>query len=137
MSPARVSRALAAAPEPGRAAQTPHLVTARTGQTGPLALRTIVVFPCGPRTPMLSPMPARHPLVVARLVAALVATLLLGSIAAAPALAADPRGGGAPVQTSIRPLVDRVRTVDVSRAGAAVTEFTSYWCVPAATQTMQ
>jgi len=85
---------------------------------------------------MLWPMPVRHPLVAARLVAALAAMLLLGSIAVAPTLAADPRAGGAPVQTSVRPVVDRVRTVDVSRAGAAVTQFTSYWCVPAATQTM-
>ena len=102
----------------------------------PHAMRTIVVFPSGPRTPMLWPMPVRHPLVAARLVAAIAATLLLGSIAAAPAFAADPRTGGGPVQTSVRPVVDRVRTVDVSRAGAAVTQYTSYWCVPAATQTM-
>ena len=81
-------------------------------------------------------MPARHPLFVARLLAALAATLLLGAIVAAPALAVDPRTGGAPVQTSVRPVVDRVRTVDISRAGAAVTQYTSYWCVPAATQTM-
>jgi len=85
---------------------------------------------------MLGLMPARHRLAAARLVAALAATLLLGSVAAAPTLAADPRFGGAPVRTSVLPVVDRVRTVDVSRAGAAVTQFTSYWCVPATVQSM-
>jgi len=85
---------------------------------------------------MLASMPARHPLAAARLAAVLAATLVLGAFAAGPALAADPRGGGAPIQTSILPVVDRIRTVDLSRSGAAVTQYTSYWCVPAATQTM-
>ena len=81
-------------------------------------------------------MPARHRLVAARLAAVFATTLVLGAFAASPALAADPRIGGAPIQTSSRPAVDRVRTVDLSRPGAAVTQYTSYWCVPAATQTM-
>ena len=136
MLPARDHGPSRAPRSPAGPPQTTLPATARTGQTGPHAVRTIVVFPSGPRAPMLWPMPARHPLVVARLVAALAATLLLGSIAAAPALAADPRTGGAPRPPSVWPVVDRVRTVDVSRAGAAVHPVHQLRCVPAATQTM-
>jgi hypothetical protein len=81
-------------------------------------------------------MPARRPPRAGRFVAALAVTLLLGAFTSAPALAADPRTGGAPIQTSVQTLVVRIRTVDLSRSDAAVTQYTSYWCVPAATQTM-
>jgi hypothetical protein len=81
-------------------------------------------------------MPARRSPGAARLAFALAATLVLGAAASSPALAADARSGGAPVRTSVPPPVQRTRTVDLSRPGAAVTQYTSYWCVPAATQTM-
>jgi hypothetical protein len=81
-------------------------------------------------------MPARRLSRAARLVAVFAAMLLLGALATAPALAAGPRAGGAPIQTSGLPGVQRIRTVDLSRSGAAVLQYTSYWCVPAATQTM-
>jgi hypothetical protein len=82
-------------------------------------------------------MPARRSLRgVRRSVAVLAASVLAVVFATTPAFAADPRAGGAPTSTSPRLPVVVTRTVDVSRAGAAVTQYTSYWCVPAATQTM-
>ena len=64
--------------------------------------------------------PVRRP--ARRLLTGIVASVLLGILVTGPALAADP--------------VTRIRTVDLWRSGAAVTQYTSYWCVPAATQTM-
>lgn len=71
-----------------------------------------------------------------RFATAVWAAILLAGLAAAPALAADPRALGGPSGTAVRAPVERTRTIDVSRTGAAVTQYTSYWCVPAATQTM-
>jgi hypothetical protein len=79
-------------------------------------------------------MPARPSARAARVVAALAATLLLAAFATTPALAAD-RSLGGPTARTIQPF-ERTRTLDLSRSGAAVTQFTSYWCVPAAEQTM-
>ncbi len=90
--------------------------------------------PTAPPRPRLAPSRRRG---FGRLAIALsiVATML--AVAGTPALAADPSreppvaraaGGTAPVE--------RTRTVDLSRSSAAVTQFTSYWCVPAAVQTM-
>ena len=72
-----------------------------------------------------------------RLVVALsiVATIL--TFAGTPVLAADPsRSSTGPRAAGVTAPVERTRTVDLSRSGAAVTQFTSYWCVPAAVQTM-
>ena len=53
------------------------------------------------------------------------------------AFAADPsRPASVPTATQLTASVEQTRTVDLSRSGAAVTQFTSYWCVPAAVQTM-
>ena len=82
-------------------------------------------------------MPARRPHQAARrLVASLAAVLLLAVLSTTPSLAADPRGLGGPSGSQVRTLVERTRTVDISRTSADVTQYTSYWCVPAATQTM-
>lgn len=55
-----------------------------------------------------------------------------------PAFAADPsRVAGVPTTTQITATpTERARTVDLYRSGAAVLQYTSYWCVPAAAQTM-
>jgi hypothetical protein len=54
-----------------------------------------------------------------------------------PVLAADPsRSSGVPITTGVTTPTPRTRTVDLSRNSAAVTQYTPYWCVPAATQTM-
>jgi hypothetical protein len=79
-------------------------------------------------------MPARRPARAARVVAAVAATLLLGALGSSPALAAD-RTLGAPPPTTVQPF-QRTRTLDLFRSGAMVTQYTSYWCVPAATQSM-
>ena len=79
-------------------------------------------------------MPARRPARAARVVAAIAATLLLGVLAASPALA-DDRNLGGPARAGGQPY-ERTRTYDLFRSGAMVTQFTSYWCVPAATQSM-
>ncbi len=64
-----------------------------------------------------------------------VATIL--TWAGTPVLAADPsRSSTVPRSSAVAPQAERIRTVDVSRSGAAVTQFTSYWCVPASVQTM-
>jgi hypothetical protein len=76
---------------------------------------------------------SRHP---ARLLVAVAASLLAILLAATPSLAADPRPLGATTGSSIRAPVERTRTVDISRDSAAVMQYTNYWCVPAATQTM-
>lgn len=63
-----------------------------------------------------------------------VATIL--TWAATPASAADPsRASASRVAVTASP-TERIRTVDLSRSSAAVTQFTSYWCVPASVQTM-
>jgi hypothetical protein len=66
---------------------------------------------------------------------ALAATL---ATAAGPAvLAADPvRPASPPTVTGVTTTAERTRTVDLFRSGAAVEQYTSYWCVPAAVQTM-
>ena len=69
-----------------------------------------------------------------------VATLAVG-IGAAPALAADPtRASTVPVRTLSDPAGSTSTIVtwslDLSRDSANVLQYTSYWCVPAATQTM-
>jgi hypothetical protein len=79
-------------------------------------------------------MPARRPARAARVVAAVAATLLLGALPSSPAFAAD-RNLGGPSPSTIQPY-QRTRTLDLYRSGAMVTQFTSYWCVPAATQSM-
>ena len=75
-----------------------------------------------------------------RLLGALLAVGAILPLAAAPALAADPstRMARPPVSTgvTIQAETTRIVSVDLSRSGAAVTQFTNYWCVPAATQTM-
>jgi hypothetical protein len=56
--------------------------------------------------------------------------------AAAPALAADPiRSTAVPSRTSST-VTTVTRSVDLSRTTAHVLQYTSYWCVPAAAQTM-
>jgi hypothetical protein len=67
---------------------------------------------------------------------ALVAALL--TWAGPPALAGDPARAprvGATTQIAVAP-TERTRTVDLYRSSAAVLQYTSYWCVPAAAQTM-
>jgi hypothetical protein len=65
----------------------------------------------------------------------IVATIL--AWAGTPVLAADPtRLSGGPAATRATNPTPRERTVELSRAGAAVTQYTSYWCVPASVQTM-
>lgn len=57
--------------------------------------------------------------------------------AAPAALAADPaRVTSVPTATAVTMSAEQTRTVDLYRSGAAVTQYTSYWCVPAAAQTM-
>jgi hypothetical protein len=57
--------------------------------------------------------------------------------AAPAAFAADPtRVSSVPTTTHVTTVAERTRTVDLYRSGAAVTQYTSYWCVPAAAQTM-
>jgi hypothetical protein len=73
--------------------------------------------------------------VARRLAAALVSALLVVLVAAAPSFAAERTLGG-PIGSETRLPVERIRTVDLFRSGAAVTQYTSYWCVPASTQTM-
>jgi len=67
---------------------------------------------------------------------ALVATLL--TWAGPPAFAADPsRVSTVPTTTQITATAtEQTRTVDLYRSSAAVLQYTSYWCVPAAVQTM-
>jgi hypothetical protein len=67
----------------------------------------------------------------------IVATIL--TWAGPPVLAADPgRLSGGPIAASGTgtTATPRTRVVDLSRSGAAVMQYTSYWCVPAAVQTM-
>ena len=66
---------------------------------------------------------------------ALVAGLLTWTGPAA--FAADPsRVSSVPTATQVTASAEQTRTVDLFRSGAAVTQYTSYWCVPAAVQTM-
>jgi hypothetical protein len=81
-------------------------------------------------------MPDRRPHRPARFLVAVAGSMLAILLAVTPSLAADPRPIGATTAATTRVPVERTRTVDISRASAAVTQFTSYWCVPAATQTM-
>jgi hypothetical protein len=74
-----------------------------------------------------SPRPAR------RLLSAAISSLLVAVLVAAPSLAAEPLA--ARDTADVAP-VERIRTVDLSRSSAAVTQYTSYWCVAAAAQTM-
>lgn len=53
-----------------------------------------------------------------------------------PVLAADPSRSVGPIRTDVTTPAPQTRTVDLSRGSAAVTQYTSYWCVPAAVQTM-
>jgi hypothetical protein len=79
--------------------------------------------------------PARRRL--GRLAVAVSAVAAILAVAGTPVLAADPsRAAGARSVTAGATPTERIRTVDLSRSGAAVTQFTSYWCVPAAVQTM-
>ena len=51
--------------------------------------------------------------------------------------AADPsRVSTVPTATQVTASAEQTRTVDLYRSGAAVTQYTSYWCVPASAQTM-
>jgi hypothetical protein len=81
-------------------------------------------------------MPDRSRRAARRLVGGLVAAALFATLTAAPSLAADPRAGGGPDATGTRAPVVRIRTVDLSRESAIVRQYTNYWCVPAAAQTM-
>src|SRR5262245_7956649 len=116
----------------------PALHGALRCQTAPGPLGTASTdhrgIPVARSTIQSATMPARRPARAARVVAAFAATLFLGALASSPALAAD-RNLGGPSGTTIQPF-ERTRTVDLFRANAAVTQFTNYWCVPAATQTM-
>jgi hypothetical protein len=77
-------------------------------------------------------MPARAPSRPARrLLAAALASVLFALVATGPSLAADPRDRTVQVTA-----VESIRTVDLFRSSAAVTQYTNYWCVPAAAQTM-
>jgi hypothetical protein len=85
--------------------------------------------------------PARHVRPVRRrlgrfaVAISVVATILTWT--SAPAFAADPsRSSTGPRVAAVDTPTERIRTVDLSRSSAAVTQFTSYWCVPAAVQTM-
>jgi hypothetical protein len=81
-------------------------------------------------------MPARSaPRAARRLAAALASAILVVLVVAGPSLAAD-RTLGTAFGATTRTPVERIRTVDLFRSGAAVTQYTSYWCVPASTQTM-
>jgi hypothetical protein len=71
-----------------------------------------------------------------------IATLAAG-LSVAPALAADPgRGTTVPIRTApitadpVGSATTVTRSVDLSRDSANVLQYTSYWCVPAAAQTM-
>jgi hypothetical protein len=85
------------------------------------------------RAPRLTP--ARRRLGRVAVAMSAVATIL--ALAGTPVLAADPsRASTVSRVTAGTTATERIRTVDLSRSGAAVTQFTSYWCVPAAVQTM-
>ena len=72
-----------------------------------------------------------------RIAAAISIVAAMLTLVGGPALAADPaRASGVPNRTQPATAVERTRTVDLSRNAAAVTQYTSYWCVPAAVQTM-
>lgn len=72
-----------------------------------------------------------------RLAAALAACLAILALSVGPAAAADPaRSSGVPVATTATTAGARTRTVDLYRSRATVRQYTSYYCVPAATQTM-
>jgi hypothetical protein len=78
-------------------------------------------------------MPARTaPRPARRLLTGVATSLLLAILASGPALAAEPLSR----DTTASAPVTRTRTVDLSRSSAAVTQYTPYWCVAAATQTM-
>jgi hypothetical protein len=81
-------------------------------------------------------MPARRSPRAARPLLAFAAALAFAVVATTPSLAAEPRTGGAPSGMASPAQVERTRTVDLYRGSALVRQFTSYWCVPAATQTM-
>lgn len=73
----------------------------------------------------------RRPALLAAL--GLAAAILAGG--ATPALAADPVRT-TPIRTATTTSSQVTRTVDLSRDSAHVLQYTSYWCVPAAVQTM-
>ena len=73
----------------------------------------------------------------ARLTTAFAMAIAVLAWAAAPAFAADPvRPAAIPTQTSAGTVQTVTRSVDLSRGSAQVLQYTNYWCVPAATQTM-
>lgn len=81
----------------------------------------------------------RHLMRPARLTTALAMALAVVAFAAAPTLAADPtRSTGIPIRTSLTTTatMTTTRSLDLSRSSAQVLQYTSYWCVPAAAQTM-
>lgn len=79
----------------------------------------------------------RAPRRIGRVVAAISIVAAVLAWTGSPALAADPaRSSGVPITTRVTTPVPRTRTVDLSRDSAAVTQYTNYWCVPAAVQTM-
>jgi hypothetical protein len=78
-------------------------------------------------------MPARRSHRPARRLLSAVVSFLLVLLVAAPSLAAEPLGTR---DSAAVARVERIRTVDLSRSSAAVTQYTSYWCVAAAAQTM-
>jgi hypothetical protein len=75
----------------------------------------------------------------ARLATAIAMAVAVLAWAAAPTFAADPsRSSSVPTRTgaAIAGETTVTRTVDLSRTSAHVLQYTSYWCVPAAVQTM-
>jgi hypothetical protein len=94
---------------------------------------TLTESTTGLRAPRLAPAGRR----LGRLAVATSAVAMLLTWAGTPVLAADPsHATRGPIVTGSTTPTERIRTVDLSRDGAAVTQFTSYWCVPAAVQTM-
>jgi len=72
-----------------------------------------------------------------RVASALAMAIAILAWAVAPALAADPvRSTAIPTRTSTVSGTTLTWSVDLSRSEANVLQYTSYWCVPAAVQTM-
>ncbi len=79
-----------------------------------------------------------------RLALSVSAAALAVGLSITPALAADPtrattvpdRTTGGPTQVQGGTSTTTTRSVDLSRSEANVLQYTNYWCVPAATQTM-
>jgi hypothetical protein len=79
--------------------------------------------------------PARSRLRRVAIALSIVATILTWSGGPALAASAFPSSGLTSTTQPTAPTA-RTRTVDLSRNSAAVTQYTNYWCVPAAVQTM-